>query len=119
VPLVYGTTETGRSPLRISSTGRVTIGPDAKMRDAITEALDAGAANILMNMEAVTKLDSSGIGELVAAHTSVKHRGGRFILVALSERLAAVLQITQVLGILESFDDMEAALESLRTADGG
>ncbi len=100
----------------IDVAGRVTIGPDAKMRDAITEALEAGARNVVMNMERVSKLDSSGIGELVAAHTSVKQRGGRFILVALSDRLATVLQITQVLGVLEAFDDMDAALESLGTS---
>ena len=70
-------------------------------------------------MKQVTKLDSSGIGELVAAHTSVTSRDGRFILVALSERLAAVLQITQVLGILESFDDMDEALDSLGAAGSG
>jgi len=103
----------------IDVAGRVTIGPDAKMRDAIADALEAGARNIVMNMERVTKLDSSGIGELVAAHAGVKNGGGRFILVALSERLAAVLQITQVLGILESFDDMDAALESLAAAGSG
>ena len=102
----------------IDVAGRVTIGPDAQMRDAINEALEAGAVNIVMNMERVSKLDSSGIGELVVAHASVKNRGGRFILVGLSERLATVLQITQVLGVLESFDDMGAALESLgRTGD--
>lgn len=103
----------------IDVAGRVTIGPDAKMRDAITDALEAGARNVVMNMERVTKLDSSGIGELVAGHTSVTNRGGRFILVSLSERLAAVLQITQVLGVLESFDDMDSALESLGADDGG
>ena len=102
----------------IDVAGRVTIGHDAKMRDAINEALDAGARNILMNMERVTKIDSSGIGELVAAHAAVRKTGGRFILVSLSDRLAGVLQITQVLGVLEAFDDMEAALASLGNGGG-
>ena len=103
----------------IDVAGRVTIGFDAKMRDAIAAALEDGARNVIMNMEQVTKLDSSGIGELVMGHTSVRQRGGRFILVALSERLAAVLQITQLLGVLESFDDMDAALDSLGDPAGG
>ena len=51
----------------IDVAGRVTIGHDAKMRDAIAEALEAGARNIVMNMERVSKMDSSGIGELAAA----------------------------------------------------
>ena len=103
----------------IDVAGRVTIGPDAKMRDAIYAALGAGARNILMNMERVTRLDSSGIGELVAAHISVTNRGGRFILVGLSDRLAAVLQIIHLHGVLETFDDMEAALEALGDAKAG
>lgn len=103
----------------IDVAGRVTIGHDAKMRSAIEEALDGGARNIIMNMERVTKLDSSGIGELVMAHSSVKERDGRFILVALSDRLATALQITQVLGVLESFDDMDTALASLGDQAGG
>ena len=98
----------------IDVAGRVTVGPDAEMRAAIDEALAAGARNIVMNMERVSRIDSSGIGELVAAHTSIKGRGGRFVLVALSERLATALQITQLLGVLESFNDMDAALESFR-----
>ncbi len=97
----------------IDVTGRMTIGHDAKVRDAIYAALDGGARNILMNMERVTKLDSSGIGELVAAHTTVRGRGGRFLLVGLSERLATVLQITNLLGVLETFDTVDSALEAL------
>jgi anti-anti-sigma factor len=69
-------------------------------------------------MSRVTKMDSSGIGELVAAHTTVKNRGGRFILVALSERLAAVLQIINLLGVLESFDSVDEALASLEREAG-
>ena len=100
----------------IDVAGRVTVGPDAQMREAINEALASGARNIVMNMERVSRLDSSGIGELVAAHTSITSRGGRFILVALSTRLATVLQITQLLGVLELYEDMDTALESLPPA---
>ena len=93
--------------------GKVTIGYDAQMRDAIIEASEAGAQNILLNMNRVTKLDSSGIGELAAAHISITNRGGRLLLVALPENLAAVLQITNLLGVLESYGDVDEALEAL------
>ena len=100
----------------IDVTGRVTVGLDAQLRDAIQEARDAGARNILLNMDRVTKLDSSGIGELVAAHNAISEEGGRLILVALSERIAAILQITQLLGVIESFPDADSALASLGSA---
>lgn len=95
--------------------GKVTIGHDAKMRDAILEALEAGAQNVLLNMRDVSKIDSSGIGELVAAHTHIHRRGGRLLLVGLSERLARVLQITNLLGVLELYSDIDEALAALES----
>ena len=57
--------------------GKVTIGVgDVMLRKAIRDLLDQGVRNIVIDFEHVTKIDSSGIAELVAAHTSVTHRGG-------------------------------------------
>ena len=95
-------------------TGKVTIGHDAQLRDAIGEASAAGAQNILLNMVGVSKLDSSGIGELVAAHTSIRRTGGRLLLVGLPEGVARVLQITNLLGVLELYENLGDALETLR-----
>ncbi len=97
----------------IDVAGRVTIGPDAQLRDSIREAIDGGARNVVLDMTRVTKLDSSGVGELVSAHTTLSRNGGRLLLVGLPERLAAVLQITQLLGVLELFEDADTALATL------
>ena len=99
--------------------GKVTIGYDAQMRDAIQDACDAGAKNVLLNMQRVSKLDSSGIGELAAAHMSMSNRGGRLLVVGLSTRLATVLQITNLLGVLEIYDNVDEALEALEGTPTG
>ena len=96
--------------------GKVTIGYDAQMRDAIGEALDGGAKNVLLDMSRVSKIDSSGIGELVAAHNRTADGGGRLLLVGLSERLGGLLQITNLMGVLETFDSIDEALAALETA---
>ena len=97
--------------------GKVTIGYDAKMRDAILEATDAGARNVLLKMDRVTKIDSSGIGELVAAHQRITTDGGRFLLVGLPAKLAAPLQIANLMGILESYPNVEEALAALEVTE--
>ena len=94
--------------------GKVTIGHDAKMRDAIAEAIDGGAKNVLLNMKNVSKIDSSGIGELVAAHNRITDNGGRLLLVALANRISTVLQITNLMGVLETYDNIDDALASLQ-----
>ena len=98
--------------------GKVTIGYDAQMREAILEATDAGAQNVLLKMDRVTKIDSSGIGELAAAHQRIRDDGGRFLLVGLSEKLAAPLQIANLMGILEIYPNVDEALAALEDNPG-
>lgn len=93
--------------------GKVVNPHDAKMREAILDATDAGAQNVLLRMDRVTKIDSSGIGELAAAHRRIKDDGGRFLLVGLSEKLAAPLQIANLMGVLESYPNVDEALAAL------
>ena len=58
--------------------GKITIGVgDIALREAVDQTLQAGSKDILFNLKDVTTIDSSGIGELVSAYTTVTNRGGR------------------------------------------
>ena len=95
--------------------GRVTIGAgDADLRETVQRALATGARKIVLDMSKVTKLDSSGIGELISAYASVTHRGGAMAIAGLSSRLATVLQVTQLVGILELHDTVAEAGAALQ-----
>ena len=93
--------------------GKVTIGHDAKMRDAILKATNEGAQNVLLKMDRVTKIDSSGIGELAAAHQRITDSGGRFLLVGLADKLATPLIYTALIHVLERYPSVEEALAAL------
>ena len=93
--------------------GKMAIGEgDAVARDAIAKALGEGEKKILLDMKRVSFLDSSGVGELVAAHTSA-HNGGAVIkLLKLAPRVGEVLKSTHLIGIFEHYDDEKEALDS-------
>ena len=56
--------------------GPVTLGQGTrKFRDLIDATLKSGKKKILLNMSEVYNMDSSGLGELVAAHTNGDSRG--------------------------------------------
>ena len=58
--------------------GKITIGKgDVALREAVQQLLAEGADKILIHLERVTTIDSSGVGELVSAFTTVTNRGGR------------------------------------------
>lgn len=93
--------------------GKITIGVgDVALREAVHEALEAGARNILLNMKEVSTVDSSGVGEMVSTFTTVTNRGGKLKLENLPSKVADVLQITQLITVFETFDDEKEAINS-------
>ena len=96
--------------------GKITIGVgDVALREAVLEALGAGATKILINLQSVTTVDSSGIGEMVSAFTTVKNRGGELKLSNLPAKVSDVLQITQLITVFEVFDTEEEAIASFQS----
>ena len=65
-----------RSRLRGDGGGRSGRGPEAEAGQEIRSAVAAGEKKILLDMKGVPVLDSSGVGELMAAYTSVSRHGG-------------------------------------------
>lgn len=95
--------------------GKITIGiGDVALRDAVVEALEAGARKILFDLAGVTTMDSSGIGELVSAYTTVTNRGGKLKLINLPPKVSDILQITQLITVFEVFDNEQEALASFQ-----
>jgi anti-sigma B factor antagonist len=93
--------------------GKITIGSgDTQLREVITEALNRGANNILLDMSGVTTIDSSGIGELVGSYTTVTNRGGKLKLLHLPQKLNELLHVTQLITVFEVHENESEALTS-------
>jgi len=97
----------------ISLIGKITIGVgDLALRNKVSELLDGGHNNIVANLGQVNTIDSSGIGELVGAYTTVSNQGGKFKLCNLPSKVYDILQITQLISVFEVFDTEQEAVDS-------
>jgi anti-sigma B factor antagonist len=97
----------------IDAAGRVTLGEGTSaLRDAIREIVNAGHKKVLLNLGEVNYIDSSGIGELVSAFTTVTNLGGQLKLLSLNKRIQDLLQITKLYTVFECHDDEAAAIRS-------
>ncbi len=95
--------------------GKVTLGAgDIALRNAVQDALNNGARSILLNLQEVSTIDSSGVGELVSSYTSVANRGGKLKLLGLPPKVYDVLLITQLLTVFDVFDDEASAVASFK-----
>jgi len=93
--------------------GRITLGDGSvTLRDAVKDALSKGAKSILLNLEDVDYIDSSGLGELVSAYTTVKNQGGELKLLHLTTKVHDLLQITKLYTVFDIKDDEASAIGS-------
>ena len=105
--------------LVLNLTGPITLGPGTReFRQLIADTLESGKKNILLNMAEVYYIDSSGLGELVAAYTAATRRGGKLKLMKLTQRVQDVVQLTKVYRIFEVFDDETTAVRSFEVIPG-
>ncbi len=97
----------------IDAAGRITLGEGAsQFRDTIRDLAAKGDKKILLNLNEVNYIDSSGIGEMVSGFTTVTNHGGQLKLLGLSKRVKDLLQITKLYTVFEVFDDEAAAVRS-------
>ena len=82
------------------------------LREALSRLVGEGHLNILLNLDRVTALDSSGVGLIACKYLTVKRHSGHLKLCNLHLRTHRVLNITKLLTIFESFDSEADALRN-------
>jgi anti-sigma B factor antagonist len=99
----------------VDMSGRITLGEGSViLRDTIRDLLGKGQKKILLNLGDVTYIDSSGIGELVSAFTSVRNQGGELKLLNLTKKVHDLLQITKLYTVFDIKDDEAVAVGSFK-----
>jgi len=97
----------------IDAAGRITLGEGAStFRDTVRDLAASGHKKMLLNLAEVSYIDSSGIGELVSAFTTVSNQGGALKLLSLTKRVQDLLQITKLYTVFEVFEDEASAVRT-------
>ncbi len=99
----------------ISLSGKIMGGPEAgEINEQISNFIDQNKKNIVINLEKVDWMNSSGLGILIGAVTTLKNNDGRLGLVNTSERVNSLLKITKLIDVFEIFNDIDSAIESMK-----
>jgi anti-sigma B factor antagonist len=93
--------------------GRITIGEgNTMLREVVSNLIESGNKNILLNLAGVQYMDSSGLGELVRTHSTLHRQGGQLKLVNLAPKVHELLRATSLLKVLDVRKDEASAIES-------
>ena len=93
--------------------GRLTLGePVDRLRSTIEDLLAAGSTRLVLDLEEVVMLDSSGIGLLARSLTTAKQQGGSVKLLNPSKFATQTLKLVGILNLFETFHDSQTAVNS-------
>ena len=99
----------------VDCSGRITLGEGSViLRDTVRDLLGKGNKKILLNLGDVNYIDSSGIGELVSAYTTVKNQGGELKLLNLTKKVHDLLQIMKLYTVFDVKDDEASAIAAFK-----
>ena len=93
--------------------GRIVLGEESNaLREKVKSLLASGQKKIVLDMQNVSYIDSSGLGSLVAAHTSARAQGASLKLSHLGSKFQEILQVTKLVTVFEVYPTEAAAIGS-------
>lgn len=97
----------------VDISGRIELGGEsAALRDMVCDLLSKGHKHILLNLGDVHYIDSSGLGALVGAFTTVRTRGGELKLLNLTNKVRDLMQITKLYTVFDITNNEAEAVKS-------
>ena len=90
-------------------------GPDGSaLHDALHASRGDDPAHVVVDLAQVRHMNSSGLGMLIGALTTARNSGGDLRLASVGDRIRALLDVTQLSGVFQSFDSVDDAVSSFR-----
>ncbi len=86
----------------------------SELRDQIYDLLGDGFLQIVIDVGKVKWMNSSGLGALISALTSVKNKGGDLRIAKLTEKVQNLFLITQLVKVFKTYDSIDRAIASFK-----
>jgi anti-sigma B factor antagonist len=88
-------------------------GPEsAELNELLHKFLDSNKKNVIVDLSEVKFMNSSGLGMLISAFTTMKNGGGNLKLANATDKIQSLLLITKLITIFENYDSVDEAVKS-------
>jgi anti-sigma B factor antagonist len=88
---------------------------DSGLRPAIRQAVDRGARAVVINLQDVSAIDSSGIADLASGHMTLTSHGGHLKICNLSQKLRDIFVITRLNTVFETYETEADAIAGFQS----
>ena len=98
----------------LSLSGKMMGGPETTaLHDHIRGLMNDGIKKVVIDLGGVKWINSSGLGVLMAAMTTLKNAEGQMKLANVTEKVESLLMITQLMRIFQTYDSTDRAVSAM------
>jgi len=94
----------------IVPTGRLDVAGAPALREALSEITQDGPPRVVIDLEAVSFVDSTGLGSVIAALKQLRTTQGELRLAAPNQQVRVVLELTTLDRVFPYYASVEEAL---------
>jgi len=93
--------------------GNIMGGPEAyPLREFLHDAVQNGKKNIVIDLSQVARVNSSGLGMLIGALTTMKNADGSLKLAGANDTIQHLISITKLSSVFETYSTVDEAVSS-------
>lgn len=97
----------------LEMSGKLMGGPDAEtFNETLKTLIHEDCHNVIVSMERVKWVNSTGLGILISGYTTLKKNGGELKLLKVSDRIENIFIVSKLYTVFESFQDEDEAVQS-------
>ncbi len=97
----------------ISLDGEIDLYTASDLRDAIFEQIDSNKIKIIIDLENITYIDSSGIGTLITSLSKLKKINGNMSIIHVYDSVKKVFELTKLTTFFKIFGSEQEAISFL------
>jgi anti-sigma B factor antagonist len=113
VSLEVQTRQAANGATVVAPTGRLDVAGAPALREAVAALAGDGAPRVVIDMEGVSFVDSTGLGSVIAALKQVRNKQGELRLAAPNQQVRVVLELTTLDRVFPYYATVEDALSGL------
>lgn len=99
----------------IQLNGNVMGGPDAtSLNEELHKLVGAGKKKVVVDLGDVKFMNSSGLGMLIRALTTMRNAGGDMKLARASEKIESLLMVTKLITVFDHYEKVEEASRAFK-----
>lgn len=82
-------------------------------KEKISRYLNKEVKNLILDLEEIDFIDSSGIGAILSIYKKIEQKGGKIVIINMNPTLKRIFELAGVLNIIESYSSRTEALTKL------